>query len=201
MKRLGLYDDALIVLTSDHGEEFWEHGSFEHGHTLYDELLQVPLIVRTPQARSRRVSEPVGIDSVFATLLDACSAPGPRDDAIAPSLWPSVVDATAPPTSAPMFAAFTLYWEQLRSVRFDRYKFIEGALSKRIFLYDVTADPAEQNSLADKRPDLVKRARTLLDRHKADSAATKARLAISTGAGKELDEKRKKLLRSHGYVK
>ena len=43
----GLRDDAVVLITSDHGEEFWEHGGFEHGHTLYDELLRVPMILRS----------------------------------------------------------------------------------------------------------------------------------------------------------
>ncbi|MGH7897931.1 MAG: sulfatase, partial [Candidatus Binatia bacterium] len=46
LKRLGLYDGSLILVVSDHGEEFWEHGRIGHGHTLYQEVLRVPLIVK-----------------------------------------------------------------------------------------------------------------------------------------------------------
>jgi arylsulfatase A-like enzyme len=45
LKRLRVYDDALILLSSDHGEEFWEHGRQGHGQSLHPELLRVPLIV------------------------------------------------------------------------------------------------------------------------------------------------------------
>ncbi len=48
LKDMDLYDRAMIVAVADHGEEFWEHGGFEHGHTLYDELVDVPLIVKFP---------------------------------------------------------------------------------------------------------------------------------------------------------
>ena len=48
LRELGLYERALIVLASDHGEEFWEHGRYEHGHTLYDEVLRVPLFFKLP---------------------------------------------------------------------------------------------------------------------------------------------------------
>ena len=52
LEAIGLYDDTLIIVTSDHGEEFGEHGSVgRHGHTLYDELLRVPLLVKLPGAR------------------------------------------------------------------------------------------------------------------------------------------------------
>ncbi|MCH7872423.1 MAG: sulfatase-like hydrolase/transferase, partial [Planctomycetes bacterium] len=46
LKRLGIYEETLIVFTSDHGEEFAEHGGYDHGHTLYDELVRVPLFVK-----------------------------------------------------------------------------------------------------------------------------------------------------------
>jgi arylsulfatase A-like enzyme len=50
LKRMGLLDDTLIIVTSDHGEEFFEHGKVGHGHSLYEELLHVPLLVRLPGA-------------------------------------------------------------------------------------------------------------------------------------------------------
>ncbi|MFT5357572.1 MAG: arylsulfatase A-like enzyme/uncharacterized membrane protein YbhN (UPF0104 family) [Polyangiales bacterium] len=51
LKRRGLYDDLTIVITSDHGEEFCEHGGFWHGTTLYDEQIRVPLLVKLPENR------------------------------------------------------------------------------------------------------------------------------------------------------
>ncbi|MHC4160018.1 MAG: sulfatase, partial [Planctomycetota bacterium] len=50
----GLDQNTIIVITSDHGEEFLDHGGFEHGHTLYNELLHVPLIIRDPNTMSNR---------------------------------------------------------------------------------------------------------------------------------------------------
>jgi len=48
LKKLDLYDNTLIIVTADHGEEFWEHGSVIHGHTLYNELIRVPLFIKPP---------------------------------------------------------------------------------------------------------------------------------------------------------
>ena len=48
LRETGQYDDALIIVASDHGEEFWEHDGFEHGHTLYNEVLRVPLMIKLP---------------------------------------------------------------------------------------------------------------------------------------------------------
>ena len=59
---------ATVVLFSDHGEEFWEHEGFEHGHTFHDELLRVPLIVRSPGLPPGRVSAPVSLLDIAPTL-------------------------------------------------------------------------------------------------------------------------------------
>lgn len=48
LEERGLWDGSLVILTSDHGEEFWDHGGFEHGHTHYREMLRVPLLVKRP---------------------------------------------------------------------------------------------------------------------------------------------------------
>ena len=63
---LGPQDTVVVV--SDHGEEFWEHGGFEHGHTLYDELLRVPLIIKSPGVTAGRFDEPVSLLDVAPTL-------------------------------------------------------------------------------------------------------------------------------------
>lgn len=73
MKRLGLFERALVVLTSDHGEEFLDHGSWEHQKTLYEEQLRIPLVVKLPQgeAAGLRVREQVRLVDVAPTVLDA----------------------------------------------------------------------------------------------------------------------------------
>ncbi len=70
LEALGL-DDTIFVLTSDHGEEFFEHGVLGHGFSLYQEVVHVPLIVRGPGvARGRRVAKPVQILDLAATVLE-----------------------------------------------------------------------------------------------------------------------------------
>lgn len=53
LKEKGLYDDAMLVVLSDHGEEFYDHHSWEHGHTLYRELIQIPLLIKYPHSREK----------------------------------------------------------------------------------------------------------------------------------------------------
>jgi arylsulfatase A-like enzyme len=73
MKKLGIFEDTVVIITSDHGEEFLDHGSVGHGHSLYEELLHVPFIIRLPdsaQPRARRVQAEVGLVDLFPTLCD-----------------------------------------------------------------------------------------------------------------------------------
>ena len=65
-----LGDDATVVFFADHGEEFWDHGDFEHGHSFYDEILRVPLVVKSPGLGARRVTAPASLADVTPTVLD-----------------------------------------------------------------------------------------------------------------------------------
>jgi len=73
LKRRGLYDSALIIFTSDHGEEFLDHGHWGHGHSLYHELIHVPLIVKFPHGRDagRVISANVQHADIVPTVLGA----------------------------------------------------------------------------------------------------------------------------------
>ena len=75
-----LYDDATIILLSDHGEEFNDHGAWEHGHSLYNELIHIPLIVKFPENRyaGRRVDLPVSIMDILPTLLELYRIPNAK---------------------------------------------------------------------------------------------------------------------------
>ncbi len=79
LKWMGKYDESAIVLVADHGEEFGEHGGFEHGRTVYEELLRVPLIVKYPNGRwaGRRVAERVSTVDIYPTFLDLASVGAP----------------------------------------------------------------------------------------------------------------------------
>ena len=77
LKRLGIYDRSLIVLTSDHGEEFFEHGGWAHAHSLYNEQLHVPLIIKLPgqEHAGMRPGSLAGLIDVLPTLLEYCKLP------------------------------------------------------------------------------------------------------------------------------
>jgi hypothetical protein len=64
----GLREDAIVMIISDHGEEFWDHGGFEHGHSLFDELLRVPMVLKGPGVTAGRFSSPTSLLDVAPTL-------------------------------------------------------------------------------------------------------------------------------------
>ena len=72
LKKEGIYDQSMIIFTSDHGEEFKDHGAWEHGHSLYNELIKIPLIIKFPWDRyaGKTVSQPVSIVDILPTICD-----------------------------------------------------------------------------------------------------------------------------------
>jgi len=72
LKKLNLYDRTMIVFTSDHGEEFFDHGGWEHGHALYNESIKVPLIIKFPfsKFRGKRIKKIARLIDIMPTILD-----------------------------------------------------------------------------------------------------------------------------------
>jgi len=137
-------DNDTIVFFSDHGEEFWEHGGFEHGHTLYDELLRVPLVIVGPDAPAGRVDAPVSTIDITPTILDIAGVPLPEGAAEGRSLLPAARQepaALAELSARPQGFGFVLYEEDGWGVLDGTQKWITqgGALRS----YDLSADPGE----------------------------------------------------------
>ncbi len=144
----GLPSDAIVILFADHGEEFFDHGDFEHGHTLYDELLRVPLIVKAPGLAPRRVADTASLLDVAPTILDLLGLPA---DTLGASDGVSLVKAAkdgADPALANRALAFgrALYggeqWASLQGSQ--KYITTRG----HELLFDVADDPGEKDDLA-----------------------------------------------------
>jgi arylsulfatase A-like enzyme len=142
----GLARDTLVIVVADHGEEFWEHGGVEHGHTTYDELVHVPLILRWPaHLAASRVSAQVRIIDVLPTVLDLLGG-APPADVDGRSLVPLVqrADASEPPSA---LVECMLFADERVALRTERRKFVRWDVGKQE-VYDLEADPAEHIDLA-----------------------------------------------------
>ncbi len=143
-----LDEDDAVVIFADHGEEFWDHDGFEHGHTLYDELLRVPLVIRAPGIPAGRVEAPVSLMDVAPTVarIAGLSTEGMRG-------WPLqdllLGDREADFRARPQAFGRPLYgarrWGVL--VGHDKYLTTEG----REAVYDLSRDPGEHDDIADRR--------------------------------------------------
>ena len=196
LKELGLYEDSLIALVSDHGEEFFEHAGFGHGHTLYDELLHVPLALKLPQAaQKKRIAERVSTLSLAPTLLGLVNVAYDPADFSAEAL---PLEDGAP--ASPLFAAGNHHSESREAVIFDGLKLVRHLGFGAEQLFDLAADPGEQFNLATQRPDDVRRGVELLQQRREKALALRERLGVTDTAPIEYGPAEKRLLRSLGYI-
>lgn len=160
------YDDTLVIVTSDHGEAFFEHGKFTHGQDQYQEQLRVPLIVRGgPVPGGLRVDSPTSIIDIAPTIFAAARV-APR------SAVPGVDLASywkAPTTVRDDRVLFSQSApgpdkDVIRMVRRGRLKLIINVETGQRELYDVEADPTEHEDLSRVRPELAGELYALMDR-------------------------------------
>lgn len=196
-RKLGWDRDTLLVVLSDHGEEFGDHGGKGHGQTLYAEMLHVPLIVHAPGLFApRRVSEPVGIIDVLPTLRDVAGVPADSRDE-GRTLRPLLEGGPVDPERRSLFAHLLRRDQNdrlLHSVRRGRWKYIEGTSGDPL-LFDLAHDPREAANLAPASPALAGHLRTNL--------RTSVRTARSFSGGQAatvMDPETAETLRALGYV-
>ena len=188
----GLTDDAVVLFTSDHGEELFDHSGFEHGHTVYDELLRVPLIARGPGIQPARHEVVVSLLDLFPTVLTAFGQTVPSG-LPGRSLWPALYGDPLP--DRPAYAERTLYGPEHQAIIGWPYKLIHRADVEENRLFDLARDFGELEDVAAAYPEDVARLRALLQ------ATLEAAAGSGTADEVEMDEATLKALRSLGYVR
>ena len=142
LKSLGVYDDTLFVITADHGEELNDHGSWGHGHTVYQELIHVPLLFRLPGRvpAGQRVSNTVSTVDIGPTVFEGTGVPL-EASAEGHSLQP-YFRGEVPAMPA---VAFSDMLDDRRVIRAGRWKLVLRGINPSFF--DLQADPGEQREL------------------------------------------------------
>ena len=154
LDRLGLAETTVLVLYSDHGEEFRDHGSWIHSHSVYDELVRVPLIWHAPGLAPRRVSSQVRLLDIAPTLLETlgvAAAGGFTGQSLLPLLGGGRGE------HRPAVSEMGRY----QSVAMYPWKLIRGVGSP--LLFDLANDEHEQRDLAEREPDRVAELSRALD--------------------------------------
>lgn len=214
LRESGRLDRTLVVMTSDHGEQFFEHGGWGHGRSVYHEEVEVPLIFSLPGVipAGGRSSAPVQLVDLAPTVLDLLGVEAPPG-LQGRSLLPDMLAGPAP-DAAPdlLFAQSNRVFEGLRgrsrvsvlqdSVRLGRFKLVRTTTSQArrptydYELYDLERDPDEVLDLWSTRPIEGWTLMQMLQRKLASDAALHFEASSNEGVDPEVLEN----LRGLGYV-
>lgn len=199
LKQQNLYDNTLIVLTADHGEEFYEHGGWWHGLTLYDEQIHVPLILKPPSAEASSIRRPGIVDTGLAQSIDIAPTVLGALNLVRPDEMQGIDLFDAKERLAATFAESELEGNVLRSVRGTEWKFIEanpgnprGLPLQQLF--NIAKDPSELRDLVAAEPDRA--TQMLADVKRIQDWAVQRAVASQQT---EIDTTTREQLRSIGY--
>ncbi|MFT4539634.1 MAG: arylsulfatase A-like enzyme [Planctomycetota bacterium] len=214
LREEGLYDEALIVLTADHGEELGEHGSWAHGHALHESLIHIPLIIKLPASvdglpAGSAVSELVESIDLFPTLCEFVGAPVPREchgESLRSLLLgkrevdPNAIAVSehAKGSSKQVLAATVIQGNEKYLTRYEGETIrplvlnVEGDKA----LFDLSTDAMERKDLKEQDPDRVREMLKLLEGRVGSSP----RLFRQQGEMILLDAEEVDDLRSLGYI-
>jgi arylsulfatase A-like enzyme len=156
LDKRGLAENTLIVFLSDHGEEFFDHKGFEHGHTLYNELIKVPLMFSLPGRlpRAKRIQEQVRILDVVPTVLEILGI-RPWTHLEGASLMPLITGqgefASGGASLLPARFAYSesmLHGPEKKSLTAYPWKFIYDTVTEEKMLFNLADDPGEKHNMA-----------------------------------------------------
>lgn len=202
LKELHLYDRTMIILTSDHGEEFYDHDSWLHSHTLYDELINVPLFIKFPNSkyRGKRLNPVVRLIDIMPTLLEVAGIDYSPFQFDGLSLMPVVKGREK--QHRVFMSDFTHKGsEELRpavvATNKNLFKLIVNRKtpSPKIFLFDLEKDPLEKNNLGESYSQLVRELFNSILEHYQNFQLVQGRSERAN-----IDKKLEERLRALGYI-
>jgi len=204
LKKLNIYDDTLLVITSDHGKEFYEHNGWLHGRTLYEEQIKVPLIIKFPRSiyRGMKIKEKCRLIDIMPTILDVLSIKYKKNVLDGESLVDLI---TRKEQKDRIFISDLAYKDvpipcpALIATNKDHMKLIVEKSSSRIKsveIYDLEKDPKEQqNEFRSYSKFGRKLVQKLNNYYRKNQAVQRINKRI------QLDENLKEKLRALGYIK
>jgi len=198
----GLLENSHVIVTADHGEEFLDHGGFNHGHTLYAEQTRVPLVWKLPadEGLVSRIGAPVEIVDVMPTLLSLLGIEKP--ESLQGDDLSSLMEGA--PFDEPVFSEAVVSFGggppkrgRSKSVRVGRIKAIVNVDTGRVELYDLASDPHELSPIEEGMENERKFLLTVLE----EWISWNARVGVDYRAGEHtLREELRERLEALGYI-
>ncbi len=205
LERAGLWDTSLVVVTSDHGEEFLEHGHVAHNRrsAMAEVLIHVPLIVKTPAddagSAARHVADLVRLVDVAPTILDYAGIGSEGIPMDGRTLRPLLEGRGEEPRTAFISG---VWWGVARTAdwkyRLEKPSWTRGDEQHR--LYAISSDPREAVDVAGQHPEILHDLRTRYSEFAARLARRSADAATPPGAAASIDDDRRRALEALGYV-
>jgi len=196
LETMGILDNTIVVIISDHGEEFYEHGGYRHGKKLYNELLHLPLVIRYPELvpAGERVAGMVQSIDLAPTLVELAGLTIP-DEFQGRSLVPILSGET---TELNEMAYSEEDYEDSRYVMDSVIKWPYKLISYPTFgifeLFDLAVDPMEQTNLATQHPELVTSMMSEIATWK------NSQVTLTSEGIADIDEGTTEQLKSLGYI-
>ena len=214
LKEMNLYDQTMVIFTSDHGEEFYDHRSWLHGHNLYDESLKVPLIIKFPESKfaGKRIETLVRLIDLMPTILEDLGIDFSDYDFDGASLIPllknedaedrvfladvgnNVLDSRVPQKITMNWGRYKLILNREFSKEDLRFFLSPPPSIPSMELYDLAQDPYEKRNIASEKNDLVAQLTK-----KIEEIYRKARKRKEEKI--KIDEELKKELKALGYIR
>jgi arylsulfatase A-like enzyme len=200
LEKSGLLENTLIVITSDHGEQFMEHGTVSHGSNHYQEVLRIPWIIRGPGVPpGERIETMVSLVDLMPTVLGilGVESPGGLDGVDVASTWRSQERLAERYlfAEAEMSAGFEFDLEKVdvkKAVRNSRFKLHYNTAAQTKELYDLLSDPGETQNLADAQHRAGDQLMRRLEQFLSDPATSQPVAPLSP--------EQRKSLKSVGYI-
>lgn len=194
LESMKILDDSLIIITSDHGEEFSEHGLYRHGFQLYDETVRVPLIFYWKNNLDVHVRDEIvsGID-IAPTIMDFCGLDLPST-MLGSSLLSKKKDE-------PILFCTHFINQKQRGMRMGKWKLIENVAAGEIMVFDMEHDPGERQNLfpdsLQEREQLLKAYKQLLAKHAVKMEDAEVKRPQQPSA---MDDETREQLEGLGYL-
>jgi arylsulfatase A-like enzyme/Flp pilus assembly protein TadD len=156
LKRLGVWDRALVIVVGDHGEGLGDHGEEQHSILVYRDTMHVPLLLKLPESfgGGRRVAVPVQLSDIVPTVTQVLGIETPKGVSGTSLLTVAEKKEQRAIYGETLFPRLNLGWSELYCVFDARYHYIYGP---RPELYDDVADPGERHDLIKAEPKVAAR--------------------------------------------